>query len=393
MPSLRGGQPTWPYSPIVSRRTLLTFVAGSALLFRSRTGHASSNGFALYRGNAARTGEIDDLGPVQPPSERWRNTTGSTVSAAPLIVGPTLYAGDLAGTLLALAADDGREIWSYKTGVAIWSSAALAGDTVFVGNEDGVVFAISAVSGEKRWSFETDENIESSPAVVDGVVCFGGWDGRVYALDQNDGSERWSRQIGSMVRASPAVADGVVYAPSDSDGVFALDLQTGEPIWHFSERPILGATTAALSEGLLYVVGAADGDLVALNLADGSLAWQIHLDELSTPAPAVAQGLVYSASEGFNQQSGQYTKSVQAHDARTGEPVWSYEPLDFAWADPLIASEILYLSDISGTIYALDAGNGAELWTYGDATLQGGQINVHNGTLYSGTRNGFLALA
>ncbi len=375
--------------PFTSTRRGFLLAAGAILAtgaIHSRAGTAQSG---VYRGNAARTGVIDELGPTETPSEKWFSVTGVSVSATPQIVASTVYVGDLNGTIWALNANDGREMWRHETGVAIWSAATIVDGVVYFGNEDGILFALSASTGEKLWDLVTEENLQASPLVIDQVVYVAGWDGFLYALDRVNGTERWKTELGAMVEASPTFADGRLYISADR--VYALDPLTGEVVWTSTDEALVASLTVAFSEGLLYAIGF--GELFAINAGDGSLVWHCQLGDYSYPAPAVANGLVIVTSERFDFQSNKDIRTVHAFDVATGAVAWEYEPADAIWADPVVAGDALYLSDISGGVYALRAADGSEIWRFAMETAQTGQLTVADGTLFIAASDGVLALA
>jgi outer membrane protein assembly factor BamB len=147
-------------------------------------------GEAMFRGNAARTGEMPGPGPAGSTVERWRFATGAAVESAPTVVDGVIY----------------------------------------VGSGDANVHAIVAATGSERWRFTTGNKVQSSPAVVDGMVHVGSLDKNVYALDAATGSEQWRFTTGDWVISSPAVTGGVVYAGSRDGNVYAIGGEGGEPV-------------------------------------------------------------------------------------------------------------------------------------------------------------------
>jgi|GEM_PF-3072398 len=175
----------------------------------------------------------------------------------------------------------------------------------------------------EEWSLNFDEEIFSSPAYGNGLLVFGTEavnEGEVVAVDANDGEVVWKFNTKEMVRSSPAIVGDSIFIGSETHGV--PDDPTGR------------------------------GTLHALNLSDGSLAWQQQFDHLGFASPYPWRELLF------------YTAGVvKAFDPAGGETVWSYDPPGDATSSPVVADGILYFgtSDPSYVI-ALDAENGSLKW-------------------------------
>jgi quinohemoprotein ethanol dehydrogenase len=135
--------------------------------------------------------------------------------------------------------------------------------------------------------------------------------------------------------ATPLVVDGVMYVTSAWSLVYALDARTGQERWVYDPRVdrAVGARACcdvtnrgvAFYEGRVYV-GVIDGRLVALNAADGSVAWETVTVDQSQPytitgAPRAASGLVYIGNGGAEYGVRGY---VSAYDTRTGALRWRF---------------------------------------------------------------------
>src|SRR5215217_2424892 len=120
---------------------------------------------AMFRGNAARTGDQPGPGPVGEPVLHWRFHAGDIVSSSPVLAGGVLYVG----------------------------SGSFAART-------GTLYAIDAANGTERWSVNLTGFVTSSPAVANGLVYAGSMDGGFVAVDAATGAERWRTTLGRSVR-------------------------------------------------------------------------------------------------------------------------------------------------------------------------------------------------
>lgn len=347
------------------------------------------SGWAMYGGGPGHARAATwTTGPDSRPSTAWSYSPewdqNETTTAEPAIVDDTVYVGLT-----------GRD--RYGSGV------------------NGKIVALDAADGTERWKYEHECGGFRTPAVVDGIAYVGGTRGRVYALDATNGELHWTQTVGSDDTTSQlTVADNTVYVTGDH--TYALDAKTGDIRW----------TTEALvrpsfwREQLFgYDIRDHEFTLVALEATTGDELWATTLPvtpagELLKAPPPVRGGVVLGASGGapdeayaFDAADGTqrwndagdgvvlpaldrervygtftYGPPVHAHDAETGDEVWSTEKA-FA-SDLAVAGDSLYLSltgEIIGkpALVALNVDNGAERWRLCDHR---GKIAIADGTIY-----------
>ncbi len=135
--------------------------------------------------------------------------------------------------------------------------------------------------------------------------------------------------------ATPLMHDGVLYTSSAWSKVYAFDAVTGELKWSFDpevpRETLVTACCDAVNRGVaLYgdkvYVATLDGRLIALNQADGSMAWETdyvpdHNSYTSTGAPRVAGGKVFIGSGGAEYRARGF---IAAFDWETGEELWRW---------------------------------------------------------------------
>ncbi len=122
----------------------------------------------------------------------------------------------------------------------------------------------------------------------------------------------WTYETGGMILSSPVVADGVVY------------------------------------------FGANDGNLHALDAADGSLLWLFGTGAWIESAPAVSEGIVYT---------GAMDRRIYAVDARDGTELWRFETSSWVQSSPLVMGGAVFIGGMDKRLYALDAFSGSLLWS------------------------------
>ena len=200
-------------------------------------------------------------------------------------------------------------------------------------------------------------------------------------------------KMGARVEASPLVVDGVMYATGPMSTVFALDAATGEELWFWD--PAIPTTSnggpdaccgdvnrgVALGGEKIFV-GLLDGRLVALNRADGSVAWTVQTTEpgsdyTSTGAPRAFRGRVVIGNGGAEFGVRGY---VTAYDAESGAQLWRTYTVPGNPADGF-ESEAMRMAAETWTGEWWKAGGGGTVW---DGMAYDGAANL----LYIGTGNG-----
>lgn len=239
-----------------------------------------------------------------------------------LIVGQGLHA-DADCSLLCFNAETGDFKWKVKTTLHIESSPAIKGDLVVVGagaiedndhkptSDPGYVFAVQISTGKELWRHKVADP-ESSPAIADdGTVYIGsGFNGNaIVALrsetddvlkQKNLPRELWKTPAKFPITGPVTLVDDLVIVgggngdfvyedPKPAGVVMALDRKTGAVKWEIkTEAAVLGRIVAR--NGKLFCP-VRNGQVVALNLADGQVLWR---QSVSGKSPVLA-GVALSA--------------------------------------------------------------------------------------------------
>jgi outer membrane protein assembly factor BamB len=125
------------------------------------------------------------------------------------------------------------------------------------------------------------------------------------------------------------------------------------------------------------------GGLCALNVSDGALLWTYGTNLTGEGSASVDGSTVYFGTY----ISGTYNQLLSALDAQTGTPKWSFQAGGSGNGNsenaPVAAGGSVYWLDNTGTLYALKAKSGTELWNTNDSNC-GFQTNASlaNGVVY-----------
>ena len=193
---------------------------------------------------------------------------------------------------------------------------------------------------------------------------------RAYGIS-TEAEERW-RVTDDWDFWSVAFVDGTVYAgvgmgafTHQFEGeVYAIDAADGTRDWAFTPdgRP---EGTPAVSEGTVYF-GTNDETVYALNAAEGTEEWRVHISGRSSQV-TVSEGVVYVGSS-YHADN----KTLYALDATDGSKLWDFDGGGSANAAPALADDTVFVhsspgvfgEDGSDTLHALAASDGAVKWSH-----------------------------
>jgi outer membrane protein assembly factor BamB len=168
--------------------------------------------------------------------------------------------------------------------------------------------------------------------------------------------------------------------------------------WRFlTHAKIFSSPTVS---GDAVYIGASDGRLYSIRVADGSRIWTFKTNGAINSTPAVADGAVVVSSRDGN---------IYSIDAQTGEKKWSFatggerrfeapgihgispktelmpDPFDVFLSSPAIAGGVVYVGSGDHNVYALDAASGKLRWKFTTGNVVHASPAVSNGTVYIGS--------
>jgi quinohemoprotein ethanol dehydrogenase len=357
--------------------------------------------------------------------------------------------------------------WSFDlglTGSAHSTPLAIDG-VVYVASGYSIVHAIDVKTGKALWRYDSgaakraNEKLRSGSGIrglafAAGRLFVGAQDGRLVALDAKKGIESWTAQVvdaadRSFVSGAPRVCgDKVIIGfgagPADEvrGAVTAFDALTGKQLWRWwsvGEKQSGGTIWNAITcdderSRVLVGVGEPRGtgagatvaggwvpSVVALDAANGAVAWKHNADAGSAPADASLDitlatlpvggsprrvvlhapkdGFVYVVDAASGQRlsakkldTGAHLLGAQAFSPKTGlmyipasrlaehaSALTAWDPVSqrSLWSQPspgafgggvLVTPELVIAGQIDGYVNAFDAASGRKLWQFYAAT-------------------------
>ena len=304
---------------------------------------------------------------VPPPAAvpEWAQAGGNATH----VVGHVALGGPPGGVLQPAWRSSIGEGGGYRQKVT--AQPLVAGSRVFTMDSDAVVSAFELSSGSRVWRTETQGDKDRSTNVGGGIAVAGGvlfaatGRGEALALDAGTGAIRWRKGLDSPARSAPCVAEGRLFITTLDDRLLSLKSADGDRQWSYqaanTATTVLAQTAPAYSDGLV-VAGFSSGDLAAVRVESGGLAWTDSLasgrGRNSLVDLAAVRGLpVVDGGRVFAIGVGGLLVSL---DLRSGRRLWEREVggLETPW----LVGDTLFVQTLDQTLAAIGREDGKLRW-------------------------------
>lgn len=271
--------------------------------------------------------------------------TGALATAAPVRWGDVIVVGTASGDLIATDVNESRELWRARLDASVDALAATS--TSLFASAGATLVRLSPVTGEIEWSVGLDgDRAATSLTVTRSALYLGLVDGSVVAHAPQDGAERWLSRPGGTPVGRMILVDGRLHVATEEGELAALDGADGSIVW----RVALGGAVAAGPADLAGRIAAAtiDGSVSVLALDGETLAsWRVDAAPVLAPLVGSAGRLVVFDGAG----------SVHAFDA-DGAPVWRLALAGHLAGDPGRIGDVAIAGEASGGLVAIELSDG-----------------------------------
>ena len=300
------------------------------------------------------------------------------------------------------------------------------------------------------------QGVCSSPLVQDGVVYYVSNRGELMAVDaqgfrdkENDGpfkEEKLTREVDAdiiwrydmmeelgvqqhnMANSSPVMFENMIFV-STSNGqdeshvnvpspkapsIIAVDKTTGKLVWEdnpVGEKVLHGQWSSPavgkVGDTMQVVIGQGDGWVRGYEVKSGKRLWEFDLNPKESvwpktrneviSTPIILENVVYIAN-GQDPEHGEGVGHLYAIDGtkrgditKTGA-LWHYDKIRRSISTGALYNGILFYSDFSGFLHALDAKTGKPFWTHDMFAAIWGSPIVIDGKVYLGDEDGDVTI-
>jgi outer membrane protein assembly factor BamB len=250
---------------------------------------------------------------------------------------------------------------------------ALTKDAVYSAAGDGSLTRLDRTTGKQVWRIKTGITVSGGVSSGDGLVLVGGDKGDVLAYGE-DGKPRWKSLVSSEVLSVSQVADGIVMVRSGDGRIAGLNAADGKRVWMYERSTpalvVRNHAGVAIQRGVAYA-GFAGGKLTAIKIKDGEVLWEVQvsqpqgnteLERISdiTSDPVVDDEEVCAIA---------FQGRIACFDPAQGSPLWNRDISSDKGM--MLLRKYLYVTDTSGSVFALDKTTGSTTWKNGQMLLRG----------------------
>ena len=207
------------------------------------------------------------------------------------------------------------------------------------------------------------------------------YNGRLLEIDTVTATVKGTITLTNQVLANILVADGILYIPLQSGGVTAMTMDDFEVLWSYHPSDE-GVWAEPLLVNDMIVFTSLDHHMYAIDKS-GELQWKVDLEGAVSSTPLFANDRLYVGS--FNKKFFEVSLS--------GDIINTYETQNWVWSTPALAEDgIIYVTDLSGYVHALDTTNDlSAVWSEQVATrgIRAGAL-VYEDTVIVASRDGLV---
>ena len=241
---------------------------------------------------------------------------------------------------------------------------ALTRDAIYGVSAKGTLTRLNRATGAQVWREETGIAVSGGAGSGEGLVLVGGNKGDVLAYGE-DGKLRWKSKVSSEVLSVPQAADGVVIVRSGDGHIAGLNAQDGKRMWLYERStPALVVRSHAgvmIQRGVIFA-GFAGGKLLALNIKNGSVLWEVSISQPrgNTELERISDVTSNPVADDEQVCAIAFQGHVACYDMAQGNPLWNRDISSDKGM--MLLRKYLYLSDANGSVIALDKTSGSTVW-------------------------------
>ena len=192
-----------------------------------------------------------------------------------------------------------------------------------------------------------------------------------------DLKQLWTYEAGDSIESSAAIVGGTVFVGSQKGELVSLNLENGSVYWKYSTGSPIGESSPAYSDGVVYI-GDLGGVLHAISASDGKKLWTFKAGSEIKSSPVVVGDRVLIGS---------YDQHLYCLSTRNGSVIWKFRSEGPVHSTPSIAGGLAFFAGCDEIFHAVRLSDGKEAFNVSSGAYTGASPALRDGAAYYGTFN------
>jgi len=226
----------------------------------------------------------------------WSTGSGY-VQATVTVVGDRVIAVNREAEVLALDARTGRSLWRHPLRSSMVAPLALDSARVLITAQDSL-YLVRVSDGRVTLRRRSPGTVTADWLVLGDQLIGATGDSLLVAISPDSLATLWTVRADAPLLASPTSAGDTVFCVTQRGSLYRVELSNGIPASRQLRPEGWPATGTPALFGAWLLVGGSDGELRAIDRADGAIAWSAQLGRPFEAAPLIIAGDTFLALGG-----------------------------------------------------------------------------------------------
>jgi eukaryotic-like serine/threonine-protein kinase len=187
----------------------------------------------------------------------------------------------------------------------------------------------------------------------------------------------WTYEAGDSIESSAAIVGGTVFVGSQKGELVSLNLDNGSVYWKYKIDDPIGESSASYSGGVVYI-GDLGGWLHAVNASDGKKIWAFKTGSEIKSSPVVIDDRVLIGS---------YDEHLYCVSARNGSLLWKFKTNGPVHSTPSISNGVAFIAGCDEMFRAIRISDGKEVFNVSSDAYTGASPAIRGDSAFYGTFN------
>jgi eukaryotic-like serine/threonine-protein kinase len=185
----------------------------------------------------------------------------------------------------------------------------------------------------------------------------------------------WTYQADDAIESSAAIVGSTVFVGTAKGELIALNLDNGSVYWKYDAGNPIGESSPAYSDGAVFI-GDLGGMLHAVNARDGKRFWSVKLGSEIKSSPVVYGDRILIGS---------YDEHLYSVSTKNGSVIWKFKTNGPVHSTPGIANGLAFIAGCDEVFRAIRISDFKEVFNVSSGAYTGASPALRSGMAYYGT--------